>query len=81
MESRPRDGGVCRRRKCAAGHLSYTMECQAEAPRKKKPKKPKPSAKRKREQQVPYSPALKEWNLEVTADSPLWLRSMALKLG
>lgn len=91
MESRPREGGVWRRRKCAAGHLSYTMECQAAAPVKKvgrvkeevrkEPKKPKPSAKRKREPQVPYSPALKEWNLEVTADSPLWLRSLAMKLG
>jgi rRNA maturation protein Nop10 len=93
-DSRPRDGGVWRRRKCAAGHTVYTIECQTAPPIEKvgrkrdevrkvpaKPKKPKPPAKRKREPQAPYSPALKEWNLKVTADSPLWLRSLAMNLG
>jgi hypothetical protein len=90
-DSRPRDGGVWRRRKCAAGHTVYTIECQTAPPiekvgRKKdevrkEPKKPKTPAKPKRQPQVPYSPALEQWNLKVTAASPLWLRSMAMKLG
>lgn len=90
VESRPREGGVWRRRKCAKAHLSYTLETPTAAPLKKvggmkdevrKEKKPKPPAKPKRQPQAPYSPALEEWNLKVTASSPLWLRSMALKLG
>ena len=84
-DSRPRDGGVWRRRKCAAGHTVYTIECQTAPPIEKVGRKRdevrKPPAKRKREPQAPYSPALKEWNLKVTADSPLWLRSLAMKLG
>lgn len=89
VESRPREGGVWRRRKCAKAHLSYTLECRAEAPLKKvgrvkdevRKKKTKALPKPKRKPQAPYSPAMEQWNLKVTADSPLWLRSMALKLG
>lgn len=90
-DSRPRDGGVWRRRKCATGHTVYTIECVTKVGRvkdevrkeKKPPKPPKPKAlpKPKRQPQVPYSPALEQWNLQVTAASPLWLRSMAMKLG
>ena len=92
-DSRPRDGGVWRRRKCAAGHTVYTIECQTAPPvikvgrvkdevrKEKKPPKPKALPKHKRQPQVPYSPALEQWNLQVTAASPLWLRSMAMKLG
>ena len=85
VESRPREGGVWRRRRCAKAHLSYTLEAPTAAPlpkvkRKPKPKtvKPKPVPKPK---EIPYTPALEQWNLKVTASSPLWLRSMALKLG
>lgn len=91
VESRPREGGVWRRRKCAKAHLSYTLEAPTAAPlpkvkrkkdegRKPKPKtaKPKPVPKPK---EIPYTPALEQWNLKVTASSPLWLRSMAMKLG
>lgn len=86
MESRPREGGVWRRRKCAAAHLSYTIEGHTAPPAKRVPPplkkpKPKPPAKPKREPKSPYSPAMEQWNLKVTADSPLWLRSMAMKLG
>ena len=82
--------GVWRRRKCAAGHTVYTIECQTAPPvikvgrvkdEVRKEKKPKTPAKPKRQPQVPYSPALEQWNLQVTAASPLWLRSMAMKLG
>lgn len=31
-DSRPRDGGVWRRRKCAAGHTVYTIETQTDPP-------------------------------------------------
>ena len=88
VESRPREGGVWRRRKGAKAHLSYTLEAPTAAPLKKikpplkkpKPKitKPKPLPKPKK---IPYTPALEQWNLKVTASSPLWLRSMAMKLG
>jgi rRNA maturation protein Nop10 len=88
VESRPREGGVWRRRKCAKAHLSYTLETPTAEPLKKiKPslKKPKPkTAKPKpvpKPKEIPYSPAVEEWNLKVTASSPLWLKSMALKLG
>lgn len=86
MESRLKEPGVTRRRKCAEGHLSYTMEAfiSGPQPRPKKPpvvktlKKPKP--KPKPIKPPPYPPALKEWGLVVTKDSPLWLRSIAMKL-
>jgi hypothetical protein len=91
VESRPREGGVWRRRKCAKAHLSYTLETPTAEPIKKVgkmqdevrkgPKKPKALPKPKRQPQAPYSPAVEEWNLNVTASSPLWLKSMALKLG
>lgn len=88
VESRPREGGVWRRRRCAKAHLSYTLEIPTTAPLKKVGRKkdevgrkPKPPAKPKRQPQAPYSPAMEEWNLKVTASSPLWLRSMAMKLG
>ena len=89
VDSRPREGGVWRRRKCAKAHLSYTLECRAEAPLKKVGRKkdevgrkPKPLPKLKpKPKGTPYSPAMEEWNLKVTTSSPLWLRSMALKLG
>jgi hypothetical protein len=76
MESRPREGGVWRRRKCAGGHLSYTIEdfCDG-VPRKRKPRAAKP----KKEKPL-YSPALRQWNLEVTKDSPLWLKNIAMQL-
>ena len=88
VESRPREGGVWRRRRCVKAHLSYTLEALVDAslkkfkPPLKKPKpkitKPKPLPKPK---EIPYTPALEQWNLKVTASSPLWLRSMAMKLG
>lgn len=88
MESRLKEPGVTRRRKCAKGHLSYTLEgfVDGPQPRLKKPevvklKKPKPvKAKPIKPKPAPYPPALKEWGLVVTKDSPLWLRSIAMKL-
>ena len=84
VESRPREGGVWRRRKCAKAHLFYTLETPTAAPlpkvkrKKDEGRKPKPVPKPK---EIPYTPALEQWNLKVTASSPLWLRSMAMKLG
>jgi hypothetical protein len=85
VDSRPHKEGVWRRRKCAAGHLSYTLECQAPAPAKRlpkppaKPKEPKPLPAPKRKAQV--APPAEDWNLKVTDATPLWVRSMAMKLG
>jgi hypothetical protein len=59
------------------------METPTAAPIKKVGRK-KDEVRRepaKRKLQVPFSPALEEWNLKVTSSSPLWLRSMAMKLG
>lgn len=88
MESRIKEQGVTRRRKCKQGHLSYTLEgfVAGPQPRLKKPEvvkpmKPKPvKAKPVKAKPAPYPPALKEWGLVVTKDSPLWLRSIAMKL-
>jgi hypothetical protein len=41
-----------------------------------KPKKIKP----KKTAPLPYPPAMKEWGLVVTKESPLWLKSIAMKL-
>ena len=79
VESRPREDGVWRRRKCAKAHLSYTLETPTAEPiRKVRKKREVPVAKRA---EIPYSPAVEEWSLNVTASSPLWLKSMAMKLG
>ena len=92
MESRLKEPGVTRRRKCKQGHLSYTLEGFVAGPQPKlkkpevvkikKPKKPKPSKPKLKSipKPAPYGPALKEWGLVVTKDSPLWLRSIAMKL-
>lgn len=88
MESRPKEGGVYRRRKCAAGHLSYTVEAFVAPPTpklkrpsvEKPPKRKKPLKKPKKSPPTPYAPALKEWNLVVTKNSPLWLKSIAMQL-
>jgi hypothetical protein len=80
-----------RRRKCAEGHLSYTMQQPeyfvegGKAGRPKEPPKPRPAKpikpkKKPVEKPKPYGPALKEWNIVVTKNSPLWLKSIAMKL-
>jgi hypothetical protein len=81
VDSRTREGCVWRRRKCASGHLTHTQEQFIE--KKPREKKPLPLPKRQpkvRPPAVPYPPAKKEWNLEVTRDSPLWLKSIAMRL-
>lgn len=92
MQSRQKDGAVHRRRKCRKKHLSYTLETfvvfEKKAGRPKsppappKPKKPKKLKAKKppKPKPAPYPPALKEWGLVVTKDSPLWLKSIAMKL-
>ena len=53
--------------------------------RKYKPKpkvekaKPRPKPRKKKPLPV-FTPALKEWNLVVTKESPLWLKNIALQL-
>lgn len=42
--------------------------------------KPKPE-KPKKEYLPAFKPAVKEWNLVVTKNSPLWLKSIAMQLG
>ena len=72
-----------RRRVCKCGHQFVTKEQIVKGPFKwpKKPKKeppPKPSQKPKAE---PFGPAMEQWNIPVTRDSPEWLKKIALSLG
>ena len=46
----------------------------------KKLPKPRKKIKPKKAAPLPYPPAMKEWGLAVTKDSPLWLKSIAMKL-
>lgn len=77
VDSRPLQEGVWRRRKCAKGHLSYTTEEFTAPPtreaglRRVPVRKPKPKPKPK---------PTKGWELVVTENSPLWLRSLAMEL-
>jgi hypothetical protein len=90
VDSRSLEGEVKRRRKCPKGHLSYTMQApeyfvagraagRPKAAEKKLPK-PRKKIKPKKAAPLPYPPAMKEWGLAVTKDSPLWLKSIAMKL-
>ncbi len=89
------DGVRFRKRTCKCGWKFYTQETVIEKwpfrdPRigrktykrkqdmtpckrmsRKKPVKPAPV----------FAPAMEEWGIKVTKDSPLWLKSIALKLG
>ena len=80
VDSRPLQGGVWRRRKCAKGHLSYTQELFVEKKAGIKKTNPRPRKVRPPEPK-PFGPALEEWNIVVTKNSPLWLRSIAMQLG
>lgn len=76
VDSRPRGGGVWRRRKCPEGHLSYTTQTPEVyiAGRKVKEKK-------KPEEVTKLLPSpLKPLPIALTKDSPLWLRSIARQL-
>lgn len=90
------DGVRFRKRTCECGWKFYTQETVIEkwpfkdprigrnthrrkqaAPQRKKvvrkkSTKPEPSV---------FTPAMKEWGIKITKDSPLWLKSIALKLG
>lgn len=79
VDSREREG-VWRRRKCAKGHLSYTQELFVEKKAVIKKTNPRPRKVRPPEPK-PFGPALEEWNIVVTKNSPLWLRSIAMQLG
>lgn len=91
MESRAGAEGVKRRRKCSKGHLSYTMQApeyfiegravgRPKVAEKKPPKPRKPKPKVVKPAPTPYPPALREWGIVVTKNSPLWLKSIAMKL-
>jgi hypothetical protein len=86
VDSRSREGGVWRRRKCAKGHKLHTLESIYHETRKwevrpkiekPKPKREKPKPKPKPDPK-PIPP--KDWELVVTEKSPLWLRSLAMRL-
>jgi hypothetical protein len=94
IDSRLVDGVRYRRRKCECPKSWITSEVLFDGPwpykdprvRKYKPKpkgkvkgKPKP-AKPKKEYLPVFKPAMKEWNLVVTKQSPLWLRNIAMQL-
>lgn len=93
IDTRLVDGKRYRRRKCDCLKPWITAEVLFDGPwpykdpraRKYKPKpklkkKPKP-AKPKKEYLPVFQPAVKEWNLVVTKNSPLWLRNIAMQLG
>jgi hypothetical protein len=89
VDSRSLEGEVKRRRKCPKGHLSYTIQAPeyfvagraTGRPRVEQKKPPKPrKIKPKKAAPLPYPPAMKEWGLVVTKESPLWLKSIAMKL-
>jgi hypothetical protein len=90
------DGVRYRRRKCECQKSWITSEVLFDGPwpykdprvrtgrYKPKPKvkvkgKPKP-AKTKKEYLPVFQPAMQEWNLVVTKQSPLWLKNIAMQL-
>ena len=96
IDTRLVDGVRYRRRKCECPKPWITSEVLFDGPwpykdprvgkNKKKPGrklgqkgKPKP-AKPKKEYLPVFQPAMKEWNLVVTKQSPLWLRNIAMQL-
>ena len=87
IDTRLVDGVRYRRRKCGCPKSWITSEVLFDGPwpykdprvRKHKPK-PKKPAKPKKEYLPVFQPAMKEWNLVVTKQSPLWLKSIAMQL-
>jgi hypothetical protein len=84
LKARSTDG-IERRRVCKNKHAYFTIEIidrKAQRPPKKEkpPKIPKPPRPLKIESPA-YSPALEQWSLKVTKESPDWLKAVALKLG
>lgn len=91
IDSRLVDGVRYRRRKCDCLKPWITSEVLFEGPwpykdsrvrtRKYKPKpKVKGKARPKKEYLPVFKPAVKEWNITVTKQSPLWLRNIAMQL-
>lgn len=83
------DGVRFRKRTCECGWKFYTQETVIEKWPFKDPRvgrKPCPNpVKRVRRQKragpaPEFAPAMEEWGIKVTKDSPLWLKSIALKL-
>jgi hypothetical protein len=54
---------------------------QVRKPRRRVKPQPKKKPKPPKKKTLPvFTPALKEWNLVVTKESPLWLKNIALQL-
>lgn len=89
IDTRLVEGARYRRRKCECPKPWITAEVLFDGPwpykdsrvrkRKYKPK-PKKPAKPKKEYLPAFKPAIQEWNLVVTKQSPLWLRNIAMQL-
>jgi hypothetical protein len=94
IDTRLVEGVRYRRRKCGCLNLWVTVESVFDGPwpykdprvRKYKPKpraekaKPRPKLPKKKPLPV-FTPAVQQWNLVVTKESPLWLKNIAMQLG